>query len=216
MLESEKNKMRFYPIVDNFYWVKKLVHWGVKSIQLRIKDNNNFKNNSVEKFDLETEIKLSIDYCKRHQCQLFINDYWEIALRHQAYGVHLGYEDSQSVDIKAIHNAKIKLGLSTHDYNELDFALKQSPSYVALGPIFPTQTKIMRFAPQGILRINEWRELIPRDILLVAIGGISLEHGLSIYSKGANSISVINDFKSAQDPEKQIKNWIKLGKIYEF
>jgi thiamine-phosphate pyrophosphorylase len=211
MLELEKNKMRFYPIVDNFDWVKKLVQWGVKSIQLRIKINKDFLNHQEGGFYLENEIKSSIEYCKKHQCQLFINDYWELALKYQAFGIHLGYEDSHEADLKVLQNAKINLGLSTHDDNELGFALKLHPSYIALGPIFPTQTKIMRFAPQGISRITEWRNLIPANIPLVAIGGISLEHGLSIYSSGADSISVISDFKSSQHPEERVKNWIKIG-----
>ncbi|BBH54361.1 thiamine phosphate synthase [Fluviispira sanaruensis] len=211
MLEIDKNKMRFYPIVDNFEWVRKLIQWGAKSIQLRIKINNNVPNNYEAGVYLENQIKSSIEYCKKHQCQLFINDYWELALKYKAFGIHLGYEDSHQADLMALQNAKINLGLSTHDYNELNFALKLNPSYIALGPIFPTQTKIMRFAPQGISRITEWRNLIPANIPLVAIGGISLEHGFSIYSAGADSISVISDFKSSQHPEGRVKNWIQIG-----
>lgn len=216
MLELERNKLRFYPIVDSFLWVKKLVQWGASSIQLRIKINHNSDDQNKKEFDLENEIKYSIAYCKQYQCQLFINDYWELALKYQAFGIHLGYEDSHEADMNAIQKAKIKFGLSTHDHHELNSALTFHPSYIALGPIFPTQTKIMRFTPQGISKIKEWREFIPKNIPLVAIGGIQLNHGSDIYSAGADSISVISDFKSSSHPENRVKSWIKLGKAYEY
>ena len=211
MSALETNKIRFYPIVDSLDWVKKLVQWGAKSIQLRIKIENNLQNQGEGKLNLENEIKYSIEYCKKYQCKLFINDYWELALKYQAFGIHLGFEDSHEADLKEIRNSKIQFGLSTHDHNELNFALNMNPSYIALGPIFPTQTKVMRFSPQGINKIKLWREIIPKNIPLVAIGGIKLEQGKNIFMAGADIISVISDFKSAQNPEERVKDWIKLG-----
>jgi thiamine-phosphate pyrophosphorylase len=70
----------------------------------------------------------------------------------------------------------------------------------------------MRFSPQGISKIKEWRNLIPENILLVAIGGIKLEDGISIYSAGADSISVIRNIRSSQYPKERIRSWLKLGK----
>ena len=52
------------------------------------------------------------------------------------------------------------LGLSTHDDEELENALRAKPDYIALGPIFPTTLKSMRFAPQGIPKITEWKRRI--------------------------------------------------------
>lgn len=209
MLNDEINKMKFYPIVDNFEWIKKLVSWNVQTIQLRIK-NNPFLD-KTEMNHIESEIKNSIEYCKRKNCQLFINDHWELALKYNAFGIHLGYEDSFHADIPKIYKTKIKLGLSTHDDNELSHALKLNPSYIALGPIFPTKTKIMKFLPQGIEKITEWRKKIPKQIPLIAIGGIKLENSIQIYQSGADSISVIHDFLHATDPENRIKSWLKLG-----
>ncbi|APJ05141.1 thiamine-phosphate diphosphorylase [Silvanigrella aquatica] len=198
--------MRFYPIVDSFEWVEKLVSWGVKTIQLRIKlekNKSHFKN-------IENEIKCSIDYCKKFNCQLFINDYWEIAIQYDAFGIHLGYEDSQKADIEKIFKSNLKLGLSTHDEVELKHALQLNVSYIALGPIFPTQTKIMRFAPQGISKILIWKEKIPSSLPLVAIGGISLEHSPSLYEAGADSVAVISDFKFSENPHARIASWLKM------
>ena len=103
-----------------------------------------------------------------------VNDYWRAAIVAGAKHLHLGQEDLADADLKAIRDAGLTLGLSTHDDEELATALRARPDYVALGPIFPTTLKSMRFAPQGIAKITEWKKRIG-DIPLVAIGGIKLE-----------------------------------------
>ena len=79
----------------------------------------------------------------------------------------------------------LTLGISTHDDEELATALRADPDYVALGPIFPTTLKSMRFAPQGIPKITEWKKRIG-NIPLVAIGGIKLEQAAAIFAAGAD------------------------------
>ncbi len=66
-----------------------------------------------------------------------------------AYGVHLGQEDLATTDLNTIREAGLRLGVSTHDDMEIDVALVARPSYIALGHVFPTQTKQMPSAPQG-------------------------------------------------------------------
>ena len=87
---------------------------------------------------------------KGTRTRLVVNDYWRAAIAAGAKHLHLGQEDLAEADLKAIRNAGLTLGLSTHDDEELATALRAEPDYVALGPIFPTTLKSMRFAPQGI------------------------------------------------------------------
>src|SRR5690606_37425184 len=89
-----------------------------------------------------------------HGCQLIINDYWRIAIDEGCDFVHLGREDLTSADVGAIRAAGLKLGLSTHDDAELDTALASEPDYVALGPVWPTILKKMKWAPQGVERLR--------------------------------------------------------------
>ena len=98
---------------------------------------------------VEEDIAAAIALGRRYQARLFINDYWRLAIKHGAYGVHLGQEDLDTTDLAAIHRAGLRLGVSTHDDAELARALAVKPSYIALGHIFPTQTKDMPSAPQG-------------------------------------------------------------------
>ncbi len=125
------------------------------------------------------------------------------------HGVHLGYEDSQGADLKAIRKHGLRLGLSTHCQEELDWALQADPYYVALGPIFPTTLKKMRFEPQGIPRISLWRQQIPPSILLVAIGGIAWEQREALFQAGADVLSVVSDVTQNPQPECRVRQWLE-------
>ncbi len=115
-----------------------------------------------------------------------VNDYWRAAIVAGAKHLHLGQEDLADADLHAIRDAGLTLGISTHDDEELETALRADPDYIALGPIFPTTLKSMRFAPQGIPKITEWKKRIG-NIPLVAIGGIKLEQAAEIFAAGADS-----------------------------
>ena len=114
-----------------------------------------------------------------------VNDYWRAAIVAGAKHLHLGQEDLADADLAAIRDAGLTLGISTHDDAELETALRAKPDYIALGPIFPTTLKSMRFAPQGIPKITEWKKRIG-NIPLVAIGGIKLEQARGIFAAGAD------------------------------
>jgi thiamine-phosphate pyrophosphorylase len=139
--------------------------------------------------------------------RLVVNDYWRAAIVAGAKHLHLGQEDLADADLKAIRDAGLSLGLSTHDDEELENALRAKPDYIALGPIFPTTLKSMRFAPQGITKISEWKKRIG-NIPLVAIGGIKLEQASEIFAAGADSIAVVSDVTQNADPDARVRAWL--------
>lgn len=193
---------RFYPVVDSLDWVKRLTALGVGTIQLRAKDLND-----GEALQLVTD---ALAITKGTPTKLVVNDYWRAAVVAGAQHLHLGQEDLADLaaaDLAAIREAGLTLGLSTHDDAELATALAAKPDYVALGPIFPTTLKAMRFAPQGIPKITEWKQRIG-DIPLVAIGGIKLEQAEEIFAAGADSIAVVSDVTQNEDPEARVKAWL--------
>ena len=143
--------------------------------------------------------------------RLVVNDYWRAAIEARAEHLHLGQEDLADADVKAIRAAGLSLGISTHDDDELKAALAAKPDYVALGPIFPTTLKAMRFAPQGVARITEWKKRIGA-IPVVAIGGIKFEHAVEIFAAGADSIAVVSDVTQNADPDARVKQWLGLAK----
>jgi len=198
--EIGKEPLGFYPIVDSVAWMKRLLPLGVRTIQLRIK--------GLAPAMLEREIAAAVALAKSHDVRLFVNDYWELALAHGAYGVHLGQEDLLTADLARLAAAGVRLGVSTHCYGEVARALALRPSYMAIGPVFPTNTKVMRFGPQGLAALRRWRESL--DYPLVAIGGIKLTNAAEVLASGADSIAVITAITEADDPEAETRRWLAL------
>ena len=190
---------RFYPVVDSVAWVARLALLGVGTIQLRAK-------NLSESDALQTVID-ALEIIRGTPARLVVNDFWRAAIIAGAKHLHLGQEDLAGADLKAIRTAGLTLGLSTHDDEELETALRAKPDYIALGPIFPTTLKSMRFAPQGIPKITEWKKRIG-DIPLVAIGGIKFEQAAGIFAAGADSIAVVSDVTQNADPDARVRQWL--------
>ncbi|MDN4985072.1 MULTISPECIES: thiamine phosphate synthase [unclassified Bradyrhizobium] len=190
---------RFYPVVDSLNWVERLTKLGVGTIQLRAKELND-----ADALQIVTD---ALAITEGTQAKLVVNDYWRAAIVAGAKYLHLGQEDLADADLKAIREAGLSLGVSTHDDAELETALKAKPDYVALGPIFFTTLKSMRFAPQGIPKITEWKKRIG-NIPLVAIGGIKFEHAAEIFAAGADSIAVVSDVTQNADPDARVRQWL--------
>ena len=189
----------FYPIVDSAAWVARVVACGARLVQLRIKD--------CAEPEVEREARASLAICEAQGAILVVNDHWRVALSIGAPYVHLGQEDLEEADLGAIRWAGVKLGISTHDEAELERAMQFSPDYIALGPIFPTILKTMRFGPQGLQRIGEWKSRIG-DIPLVAIGGLSVERGRQCLAAGADIVSVVTDITLNADPDGRAREWV--------
>ncbi len=193
----------FYPIVPDDAWMRRLVPLGVKTIQLRL------KNASPD--ETRRQIRESHALCKANGCQLIVNDYWREAIAEGATFIHLGQEDLADADIEAIKGAGLKLGISTHDEAELDIALAANPDYIALGPIWETKLKAMKWAPQGLDRIRTWKKRIG-SVPLCAIGGITPQRAPSVVEAGADSVAVITDFFTHPHPEARVKEWLAWAK----
>ncbi|MCA6122294.1 thiamine phosphate synthase [Bradyrhizobium sp. WSM 1704] len=192
---------RFYPVVDTVAWVERLTKLGVGTIQLRAKELDDGAALQI--------VTDALAVTKGTPTKLVVNDYWRAAIVAGAEHLHLGQEDLAAADLAEIRNAKLTLGISTHDDAELATALAAKPDYVALGPIFFTTLKSMRFEPQGIPKITEWKKRIGA-IPLVAIGGIKFEHAAEIFAAGADSIAVVSDVTQNADPDARVRQWLGL------
>lgn len=192
---------RFYPIFDNCDWLRRMLPLGVKLVQLRIKD---------APLDIvRREIVEAKALCDAHGAVLVVNDYWHIAIDVGCDWVHLGQEDMDDADLNAIRRADIKLGFSTHDDDELERALSFAPDYLALGPVYPTILKKMKWHQQGLPRVTEWKKRIG-DIPLVGIGGMRVDRAAGVFEAGADIISVVTDITLHDDPEARVKSWLEV------
>ena len=187
---SDTLQLGLYPVVDSLDWVVKVLAAGVKTVQLRIKDKPTAA--------IASDIKAAVALAKQYRARLFINDHWQLAIEYGAYGVHLGQQDMQTADFLAIRQAGLQLGLSTHGYYEILSAHAMQPSYIALGHVFPTVTKVMPSKPQGLISLQRYVEIL-RDYPLVAIGGISLALAPEVVATGVGSIAVVTAITRSAD-----------------
>lgn len=192
---------RFYPIFDDADWLRRLLPLGVRLVQLRIKE--------LTGDALHAQIAQAQSLSRAHGAILVVNDHWQVAIDLGCDWVHLGQEDLDTADIPAIRRAGIRIGLSTHDHAELDRALALAPDYVALGPVYPTILKQMKWHEQGLDRLTEWKRLIG-DTPLVAIGGMSVARARGAFEAGADVVSAVTDITLNPDPETRVRQWIEV------
>ncbi|MDE4133747.1 thiamine phosphate synthase [Phaeobacter sp. QD34_3] len=191
---------RFYLIVGHVGRLELLVPQGVKLVQLRVKNQ--------PEAEVRRQIARARDLCAVHGAQLVVNDHWQAALDLNCSFVHLGQEDMDTADFAALRRAGLRYGLSTHDEGELERALSHDPAYVALGPVYPTQLKQMKWPPQGLERLRRWKALAG-NTPLVAIGGLTPERLPGVFAAGADSAAVVTDIQQAADPEARTRDWIR-------
>ena len=189
----------FYPVLDSAAWLHRLLPLGIKLVQLRIKDR--------PQAEIRAEIVAARKLAEAAQCQLIVNDYWQLAIELGCDYVHLGQEDLDTADTGAIRAAGVALGVSTHSHEELERALALEPDYIALGPVYPTILKKMKWREQGLARVSEWKRRIG-SIPLVGIGGISLERAQGVFGAGADSVALVTDITLNDDPEGRTRAWL--------
>ncbi|WOX05087.1 thiamine phosphate synthase [Microbulbifer pacificus] len=187
--QPETSRLGLYPVVDSVEWIEKLAREGVRTLQLRIKQPGS---------DLREQIERAVAIARGYGLRLFINDYWQHAIDCGAYGVHLGQEDLQQADLKAIQRAGLKLGISTHGFFELLYAWQFRPSYLAIGVIYATSTKDMSGQLQGPEKLTRMAALLP-GYPLVAIGGINLARAADVAASGVGSIAVVTAITDAPE-----------------
>lgn len=192
---------RFYPIFDSAAWLDRALPLGVKLVQLRLKD--------MDDATLRAEIRAGLTLARKHGAALVVNDHWQIAMDEGADWLHLGQEDLDTADIPAIRRAGLKLGLSTHDHAELDRALALSPDYVALGPVYPTILKQMKWHQQGVDRVTEWKQLAG-NVPLCAIGGLTPDRGRECLDAGADLVAAVTDITLNPNPEGRMRDWLRV------
>ena len=190
-----------YAVLPDAAWVGRCARAGVPTVQLRFK--------STDPVAIEREVRASVDAVRGTGSLLFINDHWRIGIAAGAYGVHLGQEDLDALsagELRELRGSGVRLGVSTHGYAEMLRADAVSPSYIAMGAVFPTTLKKMATAPQGVARLDAYARLT-RGYPQVAIGGIDEARLDQVLATGVGSVAVVRAIITAQDPEGTAARW---------
>ena len=191
-----------YAIVNRADWLKQMLPLGIKLIQLRAKD--------LTGLELEHEVAEAVRIANEYDATLYINDHWELALKYNAYGVHLGQDDLELNAIEALRDAGVRLGISTHNHFEAARALAYKPSYIAIGAVYHTTSKTFDYQPVGLEMFKRVRMMT--NLPVVAIGGITVENVQPVFEAGADGIAVISDLTKAKDLGKRIREW---GEVFQ-
>ena len=196
--------MGFYVVAPDAEWVGRAARAGADTVQLRRKD--------LAGEALRSEIRAALRAVEGAGAMLMIDDHWRLAIEEGAFGVHLGQEDLDSADVEAIKEAGLRLGVSTHADGEIDRALALRPSYMAIGAIFPTATKVMPTKPQGLGKLNAYVRRIRSESSapIVAIGGIDLGNAESVLACGVDSIAVVRAVTLSDDPEGAVQAFRRM------
>lgn len=185
-------QLGLYAVLPDAAWVARMARAGVPTVQLR------FKSGDAQA--IVNEVRAAVDAVRGTDALLFINDHWQAAIDAGAYGVHLGQEDLATANLPVIRAAGLQLGLSSHGYAEMLHADSFSPSYIAMGAVYPTTLKAMPTAPQGPGRLAAYARLM-RDYPLVAIGGIDASKLPEVLASGVGSVAVVRALVAADQPE---------------
>jgi thiamine-phosphate pyrophosphorylase len=141
---------------------------------------------------------------------VIVNDRADIARLSGADGVHLGQDDLPPGLARAIVGDAAVVGRSTHTAGQMDAALGEPISYVAIGPVFGTATKDTGYDAIGLERVRDAaRRARTRSLPLVAIGGITLDTAAGVIEAGAASVAVIGDLLAGSDPERRVRSYLE-------
>lgn len=141
--------------------------------------------------------------------RFIVNDRADIAAMVRASGVHVGQDDLPVEDARGICKAPQWVGVSTHNLNQFREAARSSADYIAVGPIFPTVTKLNPDPVVGLALLREARQLTQKP--LVAIGGIHTGNAAAVFEAGADSVAVIGDIASASDPAGRVREFLSIA-----
>jgi thiamine-phosphate pyrophosphorylase len=142
-----------------------------------------------------------------YEAAVIVNDRVDLARLSSAAGVHVGQEDLPPSAARAQLGPEAIVGYSTHTRAQLDDALRQPLTYVAVGPIFGTRTKDTGYAAVGLELVSAAAALA-RDLPIVAIGGITLDTAPPVIAAGASCVAVISDLLSGGDPAARVRRFV--------
>ena len=205
---AKEQNLGLYAIVDNLLDLERLINQGIDTLQWRDKSEHPSAKGDDSKENLQQAIKL----CQQYDVRLYINDDWQLALEFAAYGIHLGQEDLENIqpeDLKRIQKQGIRLGISCHNETELAYAHSLKPSYLAFGPVFTPNSKIVDHPPLGLAKLESWQNSYGKIYPTTCIGGIDLDNMPQVLATGITSIAVISALRDAEKSSAFIKLFSK-------
>ena len=140
--------------------------------------------------------------------QIIVNDRVDVAKLSGAAGVHLGQDDIPVADARAMLGPDAIIGSSTHTVAQIEAAILEPVTYIAVGPVFGTRSKATGYDAVGVGLVEE---AVRRAgaVPVVAIGGITLQTAPQVLAVGATSVAVISDLLTGGDPSARVRAYLE-------
>jgi thiamine-phosphate pyrophosphorylase len=178
---------------------------GARILQIRAKEDSSAR--------LLALVERVVAVARPAGARVIVNDRADIARIAGADGVHVGQTDLPvQAAFEIVGPARI-VGLSTHDRAQIDAALAGPSSYVAVGPVYLTDTKDTGYRPRGLELV---RYAANRGKPIVAIGGITLDRAPGVVDAGASAVAVITDLFADNDPEARVRAFLARLPVQPF
>lgn len=143
-----------------------------------------------------------------YNASVIVNDRADLAALANAAGVHVGQEDLAPADARQLLGAEAVVGFSTHTTKQIEWAVREPVSYIAVGPVFGTRTKETGYSAVG-LELVSFAAQLAGPIPVVAIGGITIETAESVLQAGATSVAVIGDLVTQGNPQGRVAAYLQ-------
>ena len=145
---------------------------------------------------------------------VIVNDRADIAMLAAADGVHVGQDDLDPISVRRLLGGSAVIGLSTHSTDQVRAGAKLPVDYIAVGPVFGTQTKDTGYREVGTQLVSEADAIVRTEVgtvkPIVAIGGITLDRAPDVIRAGAASVAVISDLLSTGNPEARVREYLRV------
>jgi thiamine-phosphate pyrophosphorylase len=147
---------------------------------------------------------------------LVVNDRADVARLSGAGGVHVGQDDLSPAAVRTIVGSDAVVGFSTHTPEQIDAAIREPVTYIAIGPVFGTATKDTGYTAVGLEKVRYAAAALSRAAVsagspprgLVAIGGITIDRAADVIRAGASSVAVISDLLATGDPRARVREYL--------
>lgn len=203
---------KIYPITDtrisnlsHAEQTRRLIKGGAKLIQLRDKH--------ASSLDFYKDAKEAVKAARRTNTKIIINDRVDMALALEASGVHLGQDDLPPEKAREILGGDAIIGFSTHNEKQAKASLNLPVNYIAVGPVFETETKENTENVVGIEGLKRVREIIG-NFPLVGVGGINLKNFQAVLDAGADTVALISEMlgRISNDISKTMQRYTLFAK----
>jgi thiamine-phosphate pyrophosphorylase len=174
--------------------VKAFLDGGARVIQLRAKQ--------LPSAPFLAHAEQLVRAAEPYGAAIVVNDRVDVALLAGAAGAHVGQEDLPPAAARRLLGPAAIVGFSTHTVQQIEAAVLEPITYLAIGPVFGTSTKATGYEPVGLALVAEAVRLAG-SVPVVGIGGITLQTAPQVIAAGASSVAVISDLL-AGDPQERV------------